>query len=407
MGMAASQARLLTITARIHDVEYQAQSIQNAKVQLATQSDQVYQEYLDALDATTLTVKDYNGNVITANFNNLWGKNAVDTGNSYALFSSKGALIVSDEEKEAYDAYHNAGGNDPYEFAVYMLDGGQGYTVGTPETTLGSNVSNGEDSTAAAHPEDTTLTKYQKSLDEYVSEFVSTGNFTGNSSADIEDICSCGYGSYSSQMDGYLATYQDQLDANTIENLEKIIENCKTTELSYKNRLYSCYGEEVYTAAGGDSVNYDEDLMNYYIDLFKKIEAAGGNCISIDDYNEGNNNSDAANDSEWLKNMIECGKISISTISKDNKTGEISYDATSPSTDTYLEYTTTTTIDKTAYAKAEAEYEHKTKEIDAKDSKYDMDLSKLETERQALTTEYDSVKKVIQDNIERTFGIFG
>ena len=59
MGMAASQARLLTITARMHDVEYQAQSIQNAKIQLATQSDQVYQNYLEALDATTLTIKDY------------------------------------------------------------------------------------------------------------------------------------------------------------------------------------------------------------------------------------------------------------------------------------------------------------------------------------------------------------
>ena len=35
-----------------------------------------------------------------------------------------------------------------------------------------------------------------------------------------------------------------------------------------------------------------------------------------------------------------------------------------------------------------------------------MTLSKLETQRTALTTEYDSVKKVIEDNIDRTFGIF-
>ena len=35
-----------------------------------------------------------------------------------------------------------------------------------------------------------------------------------------------------------------------------------------------------------------------------------------------------------------------------------------------------------------------------------MELSKLETEREALKTEYDSVKKVVSDNIERTFGIF-
>ena len=56
MGMAASQARLLSITARQHDVEYKAQAIQHAKIQLATQQDQVYQEYQAALDAATLTL---------------------------------------------------------------------------------------------------------------------------------------------------------------------------------------------------------------------------------------------------------------------------------------------------------------------------------------------------------------
>ena len=117
MGMAASQARLLTITARMHDVEYKAQSIQNAKIQLSTQSDQVYQEYLEALDATTLTVDDINGNTITANFNNLVGKNGVETGNNYALRTSNGQLIVEDEVKDAYDEYD---GNDPYEFAMMM-----------------------------------------------------------------------------------------------------------------------------------------------------------------------------------------------------------------------------------------------------------------------------------------------
>ena len=106
MGMAASQARLLTITARMHDVEYQAQSIQNAKIQLATQSAGVYQDYLEALDATTLTVKDSNGNTISANFNNLWGRNAVDTViNKYAIQDQHGNLIVSEDIKEAYDNY--------------------------------------------------------------------------------------------------------------------------------------------------------------------------------------------------------------------------------------------------------------------------------------------------------------
>ena len=55
MGLAASQARLLALTARIHDVEYQAQQVQNAKLQLAILEDAVYKKYNDALDAQTLT----------------------------------------------------------------------------------------------------------------------------------------------------------------------------------------------------------------------------------------------------------------------------------------------------------------------------------------------------------------
>ena len=43
---------------------------------------------------------------------------------------------------------------------------------------------------------------------------------------------------------------------------------------------------------------------------------------------------------------------------------------------------------------------------DDKDSKYDRDLSKLETERSAITTAMDSIKQVRNDNVERTFGIF-
>lgn len=386
--MAASQARLLSITARIHDVEYQAQSIQNAKVQLATQSDQVYQDYLEALDATTLTITDLDKQVITANFNNLWGKNAVETGNSYALFSSKGALIVSEDEKQAYDEYKNSGCNDPYMFAIYMAAGEN--VVGSPDTDLEVRVDEAEAAVGEAHANDTTLAKYQEAMN---NAFVKFKEASMLDNIEIDDMQNELYN-------------EGAWDDETFNQLEEIYNEYLEAENCYRNRLYSSYAEEVYTQAAGGIDDFNQETFDYYLNLFKKIEAAGGNCISIEDYNEGNNNSDAANDSEWLKNMIECGKISISIVNHDNKTGEFSYSTTSPSSDTYLEYTTTTSIDKTELAKAEAEYERASKEIDTKDKRYDMDLSKLETERTALTTEYDSVKKVISDNIERTFGIF-
>ena len=59
MGMAASQARLLTITARLADNELRSQTINNAKMRLATQSSQASENYINALNNATMTFTNY------------------------------------------------------------------------------------------------------------------------------------------------------------------------------------------------------------------------------------------------------------------------------------------------------------------------------------------------------------
>ncbi len=54
MGMSSSQARLLHLTARMHQIEHRAQKIQADKLRLANESDCVYNDYLEALDAVKL-----------------------------------------------------------------------------------------------------------------------------------------------------------------------------------------------------------------------------------------------------------------------------------------------------------------------------------------------------------------
>ena len=99
------------------------------------------------------------------------------------------------------------------------------------------------------------------------------------------------------------------------------------------------------------------------------------------------------------------GYASIDVVYDDGK-GWISDLPTSNATDTKVYMDKESKVDSTAVKKAEAEKERKLKEINRIDKNYDLSLNRLETERTALTTEYDSVKKVISDNVERTFGIF-
>lgn len=56
--------------------------------------------------------------------------------------------------------------------------------------------------------------------------------------------------------------------------------------------------------------------------------------------------------------------------------------------------------------RADAEYRQKTAEIQVKEKRLQMDLTQVEAQQKACDTEIDSVKKIMDKNIERTFKVF-
>lgn len=62
MGLSSSQARLLSLTSRVHDIEYRAQRTEAQKLQLANESDRVYETYLDALEKKKIVANLINQN---------------------------------------------------------------------------------------------------------------------------------------------------------------------------------------------------------------------------------------------------------------------------------------------------------------------------------------------------------
>ena len=398
MGMAASQARLLMITARIHDVEYQAQSIQHAKLALATQSDEAYREYTQALDATTLTVNALDPNsgeksLISATFNNLCSRNRVipADGKNYAILNNEGRLVVEDDIEQKFYDFIGAGYDDPYMFAMYMMAGsgamGQWGNLGSTDPAgIHQNTYETEHDIydiLATDPNNKKLISLHNKLEAIIQKYDQYETDIYNANA----LITAATGSNSTARGDY-AEYKELLSA-------------------YKQELYKLGGEDIYTDARiSDPATWEEyspEKINYYVNLFNQIKACGG-CVSISDYD--GPSGDAANSSDWLQSMVQSGLFTIELVETDPSTGNVEFNTTSPSSDISLSYTTTSTIDSTALKKAEAEYEHKLKQIDKKDKAFDLDLSKLETERSALTTEYESVKKVVTDNIDRTFGIF-
>ena len=57
--------------------------------------------------------------------------------------------------------------------------------------------------------------------------------------------------------------------------------------------------------------------------------------------------------------------------------------------------------------KAQNEYDTETAKLSAEEKRLDMELTQINTEHSAVTTEYDSVKSLIKDNTDKSFNIFG
>ena len=110
MGMAASQARLLSITARLADNELRSQTINNAKMRLATQSSQASENYISALNQANYQFTNYDqtGGVVSQplTYNALTAYSPYNT--QYGLINSAGQILVSEREAEFYK---NSGGN--------------------------------------------------------------------------------------------------------------------------------------------------------------------------------------------------------------------------------------------------------------------------------------------------------
>ena len=99
MGMSASQARLLSLTARMNDIEFKSQSISNTKIRLADESEQVAKAYTEALNKQkfSYTTYDDKGNAVKYALNST---NLSQLKDSLKLFKGGKEVVFSQEEAD-------------------------------------------------------------------------------------------------------------------------------------------------------------------------------------------------------------------------------------------------------------------------------------------------------------------
>ena len=395
MGMSASQARLLTLTSRLHDVELKAQHIQSQKIALATQKDAVYQEYYDALDAKALKVNlGINGEtqLVDANFNSLCNYHK-GVPKNYALMDNKtGKILVNEKTAEIYKQY----GSDKYAFAFAMMGV-------MPDNNDYSNLGSETDSqywqtikNSVESPEDDP--NWQDALNNPDGEEGDTANSNKTYTIAMTDTEKAIYNALIESDEEKYADLKSKFEAfnKATDPKEK-----KKAYGEFRKELMSKAAEEIFKAlackCNKENAEWDKCEFDHYTQLWDAIEEAGG-CTVIEPQYEGGDAGTA-----WFKAAVESGSVTVRAYNESGHAKEWSDTSFATSTNSnYLQEVD----DKTMEKKAEAKYEHELSIINAKDTKFDTELKNLETERTALTTEIDSIKKVEKDNIDRTFGIF-
>lgn len=478
MGMAASQARLLSMTARMSNNEFEQQSIAYSKQRLAENTEQINNDYLEALKSTKYQVfTGYNGSEARyedLTYNQLTGFNSIANGKQYIVRDNKGKVLVPAAVAKAYK--DNNG-----DFNRFLRD--LGYTQSDVDVNRHS-----ESQEAIHEAWDKYLASVGKSIDNYDDgqhilgfDFTafSKDSFDGYPTYNTAYASVSGEGNYAGiykdssgyykeryavqamedengeKFCGYQTEEQQGTDEWTI--LDNVIYNTETEKFQYQNlegeivsadavfadpeedlisenhKNYIVPNGEFYISEGGTAydvykqssalnfegtttaqrelydyalsiteayynnsksatsknLTYDAEMVNYYKNIFNQMRKSGFTTTK----NETN-----LKENNWLVNQLKAGELVLSYYSTVEK-GFVN--TTLDDDESIVEKE-----DSSAMAIAEQEYQTRMNTIESQDKQFDLQLNKLSSEHNELQTEYEAVKKVIKENVEKSFNVF-
>lgn len=482
MGMAASQARLLSITARISNNEMEQQSVAYSKQRLSDNSEQINDAYLDALAKTKYQVlTGYNGSEATyadLSYNQLTSFNSVAAGKQYLVQDNTGKVLVNSTIAAAFsknngdfnrflrdlgytqadidvskkelseNAVHNAWDEylasvgksiDNYEDGQHMLgfdftsfsnESFDGYVTYDTAYTSDNNGkkdylykdSNGyyRERLLLEAREITTTENGKTNTDIEVGFFYGedeNGDSVWHQLTDVDYNTETGMFTYTN-LDGEeretKALYADPDDNVVSENFRNYLDingvseggvrytvtkdskalNFEGTTTAQRELFdYATALTEAYynnkVSGTTQNLTYDSNTVNYYKNIFNEMRTKGYTTVS---------DETKLKETDWFVKQLKAGKLQLSYFS----TVEKSFISTSLDSDESI----AEKEDSSAMAIAEQVYKNAMDKIESQDKQFDLQLNKLESEHSALSTEYDAVKNVIKNNVDKSFNIF-
>lgn len=340
MGMAASQARYLELTARKSNVEFEGQQINQQRTALANESAGIFSQMMGLTVPTAPSSSDYTTTSYTFN----------DGANTCTIANGGITSLTGDPNYNATVTYS-------YPVTNY---------TGLSKTRTDLGIKNEGTSSSPVYWITDGSTTNPQNKTQLTQCSTSDSNYTTDKAA-VEQIISS---------TGSTSNFATDYGTGTTKDITKI----------YK-----------YTSNGTTYYLSSTDVAN----LAKSSGAAG----SLTNYYASNITSQKSETEKAYVTQTDTGRYNSIKLASGSSS---------------LDLNATTTTDQNAYNDAVNEYEYqqsiyqqqisnlnsKTSIIQNQDKTLELKLRQLDTEREALSTEMDSVKKVIDKNIESTFKTF-
>ncbi len=364
MGMAASQARFLGLTARKSNVEYQGQQINQQRTALSNESANLYNQMMELDVPTPPATSDYYKT-------------------SYVLENSSGSYSADDYQIANLTKTYNA----ENEYTV-TLSAKREYTQAqNPSYRLSSTKS--EDVTGVnSEGVSTTHKVYTMTL------LDKAANLSTNITYDESDTDAY-TGSNNSLKIKQNQIYLAQKDKG-LSGYDQCCTDPNETYYFYQatdGKNYFLTQSQLDELKDPSSVAEDKNLFNLStIYTYTKSETTQVTA-TLEKSSSGRYSTIQIKDDENYPNDLKGKTFSLNTVQ------EMDEDAYK---DAYNDYE----YNKTLYEKTISDINAQTEIIQSEDQQLELRLQQLSTEQNAISTEMESVKNVISKNVESTFKTF-
>lgn len=357
MGMAASQARFLGLTARKTNVEYEGQQINQQRTTLSNQTANYYNQLLGMAVPVPPSVADYTKTVYTFEDGSLTNSisSMIAQANGEYLISYTSSWVDDFAAVSAATSIVTRSGNE----------GAYKYQVGANPLRNMSKVTNTKDMT-----------------DEQCETFKKN-----NKDGYIETLSNDQIRQLLEEENNYIEILKKQYGGKDSDWMVRYVQNTSTGTWSpYFTKKTVLESPDTVYSDTGSSLSY---IPMYTIGSAQKTEEVKGITARFE--------QDAT------------GRL-ISVTLKPGKEDEVTYAVTTNTLTDQAKYDDAMNqyeYDKYQYDQSIQEINAKIEIIQSEDKNLELRLKQLDTEQDAIQTEMDAVQKVIEKNTESTFKTFG